>query len=43
MTEGTSRVQLDEGDVVVKTAGFLRELMGLHAMVGANLQAPVSQ
>ena len=28
MTEGTSRVQLDEGDVVVKTGGFMRELRG---------------
>ena len=28
MTEGTTRVELDEGDVVVKTGGFMRELRG---------------
>ena len=43
MTEGTSRVELDEGDVVVKTAGFSEGAEGLHGMVGANLQAPEIQ
>ena len=28
MTEGTSRVQLDEGDAVVNTGRFMRELRG---------------